>query len=234
MYYKIHQPPPIKALDPAQRPGEKLLRCGAAALSDAELLAVLLSPNPGLQNKTLAIASCLLETAKGHLAELSQYLPEEFKSVAGIGDMRASVLCAAMELARRVASAPARECPIVNDPDTAAALFMEDMRHLKKEVLRIALLNLKCRLIGVENISVGSIRAAGFSPRDVFVEAIKRGAHGVILAHNHPSGDPAPSGADLDMTRRIAEGGKILGIGVLDHIIIGDGCYVSLKREGIL
>ncbi len=233
MFYTRKLNPPTQALKTAERPREKLLRGGAARLSDAELLSVIIS-HPQYQEDALAVAASLLETAKGSLAELSQYRPEEFKSVSGVGDVRAATLSAAMELGRRIASAPSREKLLIDDPEVVARLFMEPMRHLKKEILRAALISVKNQLISIEDISMGSIRSAGFAPRDIFVEPIRRGAHGIILAHNHPSGDPTPSAADISMTHQIAEGGRLLGITLLDHIIIGDGRFVSLKKEGFL
>ncbi len=233
MYYTRKLTSSVPPLSRAERPREKLMQNGASCLSDAELIAVVIS-HPQHQEDALAIASSLLETARGSLAELSQYLPEEFKSVSGVGDVRAATLCAAMELGRRIASAPAREKLLVDGPDVVAGLFMENMRYLKKEVLKVALIDVKNKLISIEDVSMGGLHSASFSPRDIFLEAIKRGAHGLIMAHNHPSGDPAPSSADISMTRQIAEGGRLLGIQVLDHIVIGDGQYISLRKEGFL
>ncbi len=123
---------------------------------------------------------------------------------------------------------------MVDEPEVVASLFMEDIRYLKKETLKVSFINIRNELISVEDISMGSIRTAGFAPRDIFAEAIKRGAHAIILAHNHLSGDPTPSAADISATGQIAEGGRLLGITVLDHVIIGYGRFVSLKKEGFL
>jgi DNA repair protein RadC len=110
---------------------------------------------------------------------------------------------------------------------------MEDMRYLKKECMKAILLNIKCGLVSIEEISVGSINSSIVHPREVFVSAIKKSCASLILAHNHPSGDPTPSQEDINITNRLVEAGKILGIEVVDHIIIGDGKYVSLKDKGL-
>ena len=146
---------------------------------------------------------------------------------------KASVLIAAAELGRRMMTAPRNRRISASSPDEVAALFMEEMRYLKKEHFKVLLLNVKNEIITSEDVSIGSISSSDAHPREVFFSAVRRGAANVILVHNHPSGSPSPSEADILLTKRLDEAGKIMGIQVLDHIIIGDGEYVSLKSEGV-
>ena len=136
--------------------------------------------------------------------------------------------------AGRIASSPAALNPKISGPSAAAALCMEEMRRLPKEIFRVLMLNVKSELIMKEDISVGGINSSFSHPREVFSGAVRRGAYSVILMHNHPSGDPTPSPADIAATRQLCEAGKILGIEVVDHILIGDGSYVSFREERLL
>ena len=120
-----------------------------------------------------------------------------------------------------------------SQPHTIAKYYMEDMRHREKEILKLLLLNTRARLIGELNVSTGTVDTALVSPRELFMEALQRNAVSIILLHNHPSGDPTPSLADVQITRRIYEAGALIGIELLDHIIIGDNCFVSMKEKGI-
>ena len=127
-----------------------------------------------------------------------------------------------------------RERMSVRDPGSLADMFMEDMRYARKEYFKVLMLNVKLEVIGLETVSVGELSGAPVHPRESFEPAIRKGAAAVCFAHNHPSGDPTPSEDDLKITRRLMECGDILGIRVLDHIIIGDGVYSSLKEEGFI
>lgn len=160
--------------------------------------------------------------------------PEELCAVDGIGAAKASVLLASAELGRRLMTTPAEKKLDVSSPDRAAAIFMENMRYLHKEHFRVLMLNVKNEIISSEDVSIGSIASSEAHPREVFSTPIRRGAANIILVHNHPSGNPEPSEADLKLTERLVEAGELLGVGVLDHIIIGDGKYVSLKSEGLM
>jgi len=122
----------------------------------------------------------------------------------------------------------------IKSPDDVSNLLMEEMRYLNKEMFNILLLNTKHDVIAIENISIGSLNASIVHPREVFNRAIKRSSSAIILAHNHPSGDPKPSGEDINITKRLIEAGTIIGINVLDHIIIGDGVYFSMKEQELI
>lgn len=223
----------IQDLPTNERPREKLMQLGPKALSNSELIAVLISS--GSKNESaISLASKILSLEKGSISKLSNYEPEEFMALKGVGKAKACSLVAAMEFGRRIATAPVEDRISVNNPDTLANLFMEDMKFLSQEVVRVALLDIHGRLMYRVNVSMGSINEAAAHPREVFSSAIKKGAAAIIVAHNHPSGDPSPSEGDISCTRQIVASGRILGINVLDHLIIGSGCYTSLfalKKE---
>lgn len=217
----------IQDLPINERPREKLLQFGSKSLSNSELIAVLLSSGSH-DESAISLATKILLLENGSLNKLSNYEPEEFMLLKGVGVAKACTLVAAMELGRRIATTPTQDKILVNSPDVLAKLFMEDMRYLNKEVVRVALLDVRGRLISRVDVSIGSISEAAAHPREVFAPAIKKGASAIIIAHNHPSGDCTPSDGDIASTRQIVGSGRILGIKVLDHLIIGEGCFCSL------
>ncbi len=223
----------IREMPETERPREKLFRSGASALSNTELVAILLGSGTR-EHSALSLAGRLLTRDASGLLYLVEASPEELCQIEGIGPARASVLIASVELGRRLMTAPRGRKVNVSSPDRIAAIYMEQMRYLKVEQFKVLLLNIKNEIIATEDVSVGSISSSSAHPREVFYGAIRRGASSVILVHNHPSGNPEPSQADLLLTDRLAEAGQLLGIPVLDHIVIGDGIYVSLRSEGKL
>lgn len=152
----------------------------------------------------------------------------------GFSDIQATKILAVTELAKRMISLDVKEKNKICSPQDVCQLFMENMRYLKKEYFNVILLNTKNRIIDVVNISIGNLNSSIVHPREVFIEAIKRSCASMILVHNHPSGDSKPSKEDINITKRLVEGGKIIGIGILDHIIIGDGKYVSFREQGLI
>ena len=222
----------IREMPEAERPREKIFSSGVSSLSNTELVAVLIGSGTK-HSSALDLAARVLAADRSGILFLRDASLEELCTVKGIGTARAAVLLAAAELGRRIMTAPWKRKISVSTPEDTAAIFMEDMRYLKKEHFRVLLLNVKNEIISVGDVSVGSISSSEAHPREVFAEAVRRGAANVILIHNHPSGTPAPSRADIELTKRLYEAGVILGIQVLDHIIIGDGIFVSMKREGI-
>lgn len=223
----------LKELPKQERPREKMISQGVAQLSNAELIAILLAS--GTQKESaLSLAHRVLSLAEGHPSRLVGCQPEEFQKISGIGTAKACTLVAALEFGRRMAASQPERRIRIDTPDRVADLFMEEMRYLKKEVFRVAHLNVKNELIMKEDISIGGLNSAVAHPREVFQTAVRKGTNAVILVHNHPSGDPTPSSADKSTTNQLVEAGHILGIRVLDHIVIGDGRYISFKREQML
>ena len=222
----------IKKMPPTERPREKLFVNGVSSLSNTELVAILLGSGTREQS-AVELASRLIASDPSGILYIGNASPEELCSIEGVGPAKASVLIAAAELGKRMMTAPRKRRVSASSPDEVASLFMEEMRYLKKEYFKVLLLNVKNEIITSEDVSIGSLSSSEAHPREVFSGAVKRGAANVILVHNHPSGNPIPSEADRLLTDRLAEAGKILGIQVLDHIIIGDGVYVSMKSEGI-
>jgi DNA repair protein RadC len=223
----------LKELPRSERPREKILSQGVSSLSNGELIAILIASGTR-EESALALAGRILSLENGSLARLTACQPEEFQKIRGVGLAKSCVLVAAMELGRRIAVSPAENRARLDTPEKVAELFMEEMRYLKKEVFRVAHLNVKNELIMKEDISVGGLHSAAAHPREVFQTAVKKGVNAVILVHNHPSGDPTPSHADRATTDQLVKAGKILGIQVLDHIVIGDGSYISLKQQRML
>ena len=222
----------IRELPVSERPREKLLDKGAYAVSDAELLAILL--RSGTREENVArIAERLLKECQG-LPGLAALSPQEIKKFHGIGPAKAVTLAAAVELAKRLATQVPADKPVIRSPGDAALLFMPKLRYESKEHFMLLLLSTKNHVLAMPVISVGSLNASVVHPREVFRQAINYSAASVILAHNHPSGDPSPSQEDILLTRRLAEAGRLLDIAVLDHVIIGDGKYVSMKEKGII
>lgn len=223
----------MKEMPASERPREKILTRGVQSLSNAELIAVLIGS--GTRDlSAMAVADRLLSMDSSGILYLGECCPEELCSVEGIGTAKAAKLIAAAEFGRRLMTTPREKRLDVSSPDRAAAIYMEQMRYLHQEHFRVLLLNVKNEIIASEEVSVGSLSSSEAHPREVFASPIRRGAANVILIHNHPSGNPEPSRADILLTERLVEAGKLLGIGVLDHIIIGDGIYVSLRREGYI
>jgi DNA repair protein RadC len=167
------------------------------------------------------------------LKELTEATMSELSEVKGMGKRKATALLASIELAKRL-SIPASDVKIIHSPQDVASLLMTEMRYLDREVFRILLLNTKNHVLSNCLVSIGSVNSSLVHPREVFKPAIKNSASAVILCHNHPSGDCTESAEDISITKRLTEAGKIIGIQILDHVIIGDGVFVSLKERGML
>ena len=222
----------IMDLPENERPRERLLRYGPKALSNIELIAIIL--RTGCKNENAIDLSCRVLKDNGGLNGLLELSSDELYKIKGIGKTKAAELMAISEISKRFRSYKCGEEYSVTSPCEAADFVMEDMRYLDKECLKVIMLNRKNKVIGSENVSLGSLDSSVVHPREVFKNAIKKSSASIIICHNHPSGDPTPSVEDINVTKRIKECGKILGIELLDHIIIGNGKYISLKEKGIL
>ena len=154
--------------------------------------------------------------------------------IKGVGKVKALQLLAIGELSRRIAKTSIDKGEVFCEPEMIARYYMEDMRHLQREEVILVLMNSKSQIIKDEVISKGTVNSSILSPREIFLLALKYNAVHIVLLHNHPSGDPTPSKEDLLMTARVAEAGKLIGISLMDHLIIGDNKYISLKERGFL
>lgn len=223
----------IRNLPAEERPREKLIQCGAGTLSNTELLAILIGTGTR-KVSAIMLANRILALEEEGISYLTNCLPEELSGIPGMGMAKSCQIIAAIELGKRIATKPKGKRIDIKSPNEVASLFIEEMRYLKKEYFKVLLLNTKNEIIMIENISIGSLNSSVVHPREVFCTAIKKSACSMIAVHNHPSGNPMPSQTDIDITRRLVEAGELLGIKVLDHLIIGDGIYVSLKEKMLL
>lgn len=210
-------------------PREKLLTQGPEALKTEELLAIILRTGTK-DNDVIHLSSDLFKAFDESLYKMSKGTFEDFKKIKGLGEVKIITLLASLELARRLVKEEViKNERVFNTPDIVFQ-YCIDMQGLPQEVVRIIFLNSKLQLIASKDISKGSVSSSMAHPRDIFREAILRNASGIIMAHNHPSGDPTPSSDDVDLTKRIREAGKLLGIQLHDHIIIGK-TYYSLRQK---
>ena len=171
---------------------------------------------------------------KQGIRAISEMTLEELMNLSGIGKEKGLRLAAAFELARRLARIMPEDKPVIRSPENAVALVMEEMRHLDREHFWALLLNAKNQVLAREVISIGTLNFSAIHPRELFKAAIRRSAAGVIMVHNHPSGDPTPSRQDIEATTRLVDAGNIVGIDVLDHLVIGDNKFTSFKAKGLI
>lgn len=219
-------------------PYEKFQRYGIEQLTDSDLLAILLRTGTRDMN-VQQLAQYILSYAgiagqKTSLLYLHDVSYEQLQSIKGIGKIKALQIKAVLELSKRMAQEKYQQGIKVDKPSILAAFFMEALRHEKSECFMAAFLDAKCKMLGYQVVSKGSLTASIVHPREVYKLAIQKSAYSIIVLHNHPSGDPTPSQEDLQITSRLKNAGEVVGIPLLDHIIIGDGVYKSLKEESYL
>ncbi|WP_082685507.1 RadC family protein [Ferroacidibacillus organovorans] len=215
-----------------ERPRERMMQYGAQSLSTSELLALLLGTGRrGVS--ALDLADDLL-SRMGGLRELLEADVRELRQIPGVGRAKALAVLAAIELGRRVSALGGEAIAKIGSPKDAADYVMDKLRFLKKEHFFTIHLDTKHQIIGEETVSVGSLNASIVHPREIFKTPLRRSAAAIICAHNHPSGDPTPSPEDISVTQRLVRAGSILGIEVLDHIVIGDKRYISLRERGFM
>jgi DNA repair protein RadC len=228
----IRYTPRIRELPADERPRERLLHYGADALSPTELLAILLRTG-NEQRSATGLAEHLLSEFHG-IRGVARATVTELASVHGIGPAKAAQIKAAIEFGRRLVAASPEERPKVRSPRDIYDLLGPTLRDEKREHFVAVLMDTKGGVLRQRTVSVGDLSSSLVHPREVFAEAIRYSAASIIVAHNHPSGDPTPSPEDAAVTRRLVEAGEILGIEVLDHIVLGDGRWVSLKEKGLM
>lgn len=222
----------IKDVPKEDRPRERLLQFGSAHLSNQELLAILLGSGTK-EESVMVLSNRVLMHFEG-LKLLNDATIEELVAIKGIGEAKGVLMLSAIELGKRMNQYKSNDRYIVRSPEDGADYVMEEMRSLTQEHFVVLFLNTKNQIIHRQTIFIGSLNASIVHPREVYREAVKRSAASIIVAHNHPSGDPSPSQEDIHVTRRLVESGKMIGIEVLDHLIIGDRKFISLKEKGYL
>ncbi len=222
----------IRDFPSSERPRERFLREGPQSLSNQEIIALLL--RTGTKNESVLQLSERLLTYFDGLRLLKDASIEEMTSIHGIGEAKAIQLLAAVEIGRRIGNLRYPDRYVIRSPEDCANYCMNDMRFLTQEHFVCVYLNTKNQVLHKQTIFIGSLNASIVHPREVFKEAFRRSAASIICLHNHPSGDPTPSKEDIDVTKRLLECGRMIGIDVLDHLIIGEKKYVSLKEKGYL
>jgi DNA repair protein RadC len=221
----------LREMAPDERPREKLKLRGSAALSDGDLLAIIL--NTGIVGETVTDVAQRLLAQYGGLRGLFRMDTAELARIRGLGDAKAVRLKAALELGRRLAVLSPDDRPAVASPDDVANLLSIEMAALEQEQLRVVLLDTKHRILAMRIVYQGSVNQAQVRVAEVFRDAVRQNATAIVAVHNHPSGDPTPSAADVALTVELVRAGALLDIDLLDHLIIGQGRWVSLKRLGL-
>ncbi|MGQ9611460.1 MAG: RadC family protein [Chloroflexus sp.] len=213
------------------QPRERLARQGAGSLSDTELLAILLRVGTNGTNVVQLAQQLLAES--GGLQGLQRLDFQELCRLHGMGVSKAASIKAALEIGRRLARSSIEERFPIHSPADVATLLLVEMSHLDQEHLRTILLDTKNRVQQITTVYIGSLNAANVRVGEVFKEAVRRNSAGIIVVHNHPSGEPTPSMEDIEITRQLVAAGRLLDIEVVDHLIIGNGRYVSMRERGL-
>ncbi|MBE6028128.1 MAG: JAB domain-containing protein [Clostridiales bacterium] len=222
----------IKKMPESERPQEKMLYAGAGCLSNSELLALIIRTGTG-RKSAVRLADEVISYANDNIGDLGLAEVRELTEIDGIGEAKACSIVAAMELSKRLIADRQGSVKVrIRDSRQVAEILTEEMMGEKRELFMALNLNSKLQIESKSVISIGNLDSAPVHPREVFGPAIRRGAAAVVVAHNHPSGDPTPSAQDIDVTKRLIKASEILGIRLLDHVIVGNGCFTSMKSEG--
>jgi DNA repair protein RadC len=221
----------IRDLPVQERPRERLMQYGAEALSTAELLAIVL--RTGTRSESALGLAERLVAALGSLKEVADATVEQLSQIKGVGPVKAVQIKAAVELGKRISAFSPETRPTIRSPADVGQLVMSELRHAAREYFKALLLDSKNQVLRIATVSVGSLNESIVHPRELYREAIRHSAAAVIVVHNHPSGDPTPSAEDIEVTVRLRDAGRVVGIDLLDHLVIGDGRWVSLKERGL-
>jgi len=222
----------VRDLPLSERPRERLLKLGSEALSAQEILALILGR--GMKGESVMVTSQKLLSRFGNLKDIANASIEELTQTRGIGPAKAAQIKAALELSKRLETdVNEKPRPILKSPEDVAAAVKSRLKGKKKEHFFVLCLDTRNRLINNRLVSIGSLDTSIVHPREVFKEAVSSSAASVIFVHNHPSGDPEPSKEDVELTNRLAKAGEIIGIDVLDHIIVCNESYLSLKAKNL-
>jgi len=222
----------IRDVHIADRPRERLIRQGAGSLSNQELIAILL--RTGTKQESVLVLANRILSSFDKIQDLKDATIEELMLVKGVGKAKAVQILAAAEIGKRMYRKHSEGRYTIRSPEDAAAYLMTDMASLNQEHFVVLFLNVKNEVLHKQTIFIGSLNSSIVHPREIFREAVKRSAASIIVAHNHPSGNPSPSPEDIEVTKRLIEAGSIMGIEVLDHVIIGDHQFLSLKEKGYM
>lgn len=216
-------------------PYDKFINLGPASLSDAELLAIILRSGTRHEDAyELALRILTQSGGDGRIIGIQKLSYDELLGIKGIGKVKAMSIGCLSELSARMSMQRKKEVLNLNNPASIADYFMEEVRHLEVENVLLLLVDTRCNLIKVEVLTKGTVNCSLVSVRDVFIKALRSKAGGVILIHNHPSGDPTPSNNDIGITKKLKAAGELMEIPLLDHIIIGDKRFISLKQNGCI
>jgi DNA repair protein RadC len=217
----------------SERPRERLLKLGSEALSAQEILALILGR--GVKNESVMVTSQKLLSRFGNLKGVTNASVEELTQTRGIGPAKAAQIKAALELSKRLeVDVDEKPKPVLKSPEDVAAAVRSQLKGKKKEHFLVICLDTRNRLINCKQVSIGSLDTSIVHPREVFKEAVSSSAASVIFVHNHPSGDPEPSKEDIELTERLIKAGEVIGIDVLDHVIVCDRSYLSLKARNLV
>lgn len=222
----------IRDVHIADRPRERLIRQGAESLSNQELIAILL--RTGIKQESVLVLANRILSSFDKIQDLKDATIEELMLVKGVGKAKAVQLLAAAEIGKRMYRKHSEGRYTIRSPEDAAAYLMTDMASLNQEHFVALFLNVKNEVLHKQTLFIGSLNSSIVHPREIFREAVKRSAASIIVAHNHPSGNPSPSPEDIEVTKRLIEAGSIMGIEVLDHVIIGNHQFLSLKEKGYM
>ena len=224
--------PALKDLPAEERPRERLHAYGARALTTAELIAILIRTG-NAQRSAVSLGEFLLAEF-GSIQGVATASAEQLAAVKGLGTAKAAQIKAAIEFGNRLSLFTEEGRPSIGGPRDVSNLLMPDLRYQKKEHLKSLLLDTKNRVLAIKTVSIGDLSSSIVHPREVYKDAVLASAASIIIAHNHPSGDPTPSAEDVAVTKRLIQSGEIMGIDLLDHIVLGDGTFVSLKERGLI
>lgn len=222
-----------RAYEKQDYPRERIHKQGVSQLSNAELIAAIIGTGSS-QKSVLSLSSDVIEHLPEGLKSLAEFSIDELIKIDGIGNSKACQIIASVELGKRVYYGSQERLSKIASPEDVSALLMAELRYKKQEHFVVLILDTKNQVTAIETITIGTLNASLVHPREVFCRAIRKSANGIILVHNHPSGDPQPSREDQLLTERLNESGKIIGISILDHVILGDGKYYSFKENGLL
>lgn len=222
----------IKELPAEERPRERLLKCGPEKLSNAELLAIILRVGTA-EYSAIGLAQHMLGKLNG-LRGIATAGIGELSKIKGLGAAKGAQIQAMVELGKRLAASVGETRPVIREPQDAVDLLMPELRDAHQERFKGMFLNTKGEVLKISTITVGTLDASLISPRELFREALGWNSAAVIVAHNHPSGDPTPSREDITVTKRLVQAGEYIGIELLDHMVIGDSRWVSLKERGLM